>query len=112
MRLLALLLLLAACTPAPTERGYQRLVNQWIGAHYDELLQAAGPPQDLAKLSNGGFVVVYRSNPKPVHVLYSGLIIPVNRDCETRFTVGADLIIEASSFSGRGCVAEEQREAQ
>ena len=50
------LLILNACA---TEEGYRQIVESWVGSHADQLVSAAGPPQSVYQLSNGGEVLQY-----------------------------------------------------
>src|SRR3546814_14834698 len=49
-------ILLAGCA---TTENYERILQQWVGAHADRLVTAWGPPDSQYTLSDGGRVLQY-----------------------------------------------------
>ena len=63
MRLSICLLATFLISGCATTKGYQEVLETWVGSSADDLVSSWGPPTSVYELSNGGKVIQYnRSN--------------------------------------------------
>lgn len=137
VRTLAALLVPAALAACATVEGYRQQTALWLGAPADALLVERGAPVAREYLSDGREMLVYfeqqhhhtdgytRSVPETRTVrrvndrgevtefsetYYREVYEPPSdwwTECETRFIIGLNGLVEDFRFVGDGCLAEE-----
>lgn len=115
--IISVVFLFAGCA---TTKGYQQLVDAWVGGNEQALLESPrwGVPDKSFKQANGNTVycyVIHRvvSTPTQIHTNPNGRATVVTgsiveRECETCFYLNSDLIIYHYTFKGNDCLAREQ----
>ena len=122
--LLAQLALVAGCA---TRANYEKVLNTWLGASADRLVQKWGAPAGTFRMPNGNDVYIYdwrRSGAitTPVQVnqapgtfigntyfpgattVTGGDVIPIHRSCRTEFEI-ANGTVTRWRYEGNACVA-------
>lgn len=119
-------LVVAGCA---TRAEYARNVNTYVGQPIDSVVLDMGPPDSSFQLADGRWIYEWeemtierRLDPDWGHVDYletkDGRIVPIHRPsifgsdvdeitriCTTRFTTGAERVVQGVAFEGDGCRA-------
>jgi hypothetical protein len=111
-----------------TRANYEKILNSWVGAPAERLVQRWGAPVSTFKMPSGSEIYIYdrRSSTvitTPVQVqqapgtfignqyfpgqttVTGGDVIPVHRACRTEFTVDKSGTITNWRYEGNACVA-------
>ena len=98
------MLLVIFISGCATEKGYDKTVNSWLGAHVDQLISIWGVPDKSYTLSDGGKVIEYlEQKQKQMYSLFMGYTYTYT--CDTRFTINSKGYVTQYSFSGNNCFA-------
>ncbi len=128
-------MLLVSLVGCASTENYEKILESWIGANADRLIQAWGPPESAYELSDGSKVLQWNSRRtittggyasyQPVTTYTSGsysgagsysgtsttyvpTTTPVqtyDMQCVTRFTVSRDNIVKSWRWQGNDCTA-------
>lgn len=93
-------MLLLGCA---TTKGYERVLQTWVGHDVNDLIQSWGPPADVYKLPNGSMMYTWRFDGGAVAMPIGNMAYAVNRYCKTTFTVSEQGIIQTWRWEGNAC---------
>ncbi len=130
MRLVSsVLLAVLAVAGCATRANYEKILNTWIGASADRLVQRWGAPARTFRLPSGNEIYIYDWRYSSVYTtptqvqqapgtlvgntyypgqttVTGGEVIPINRACRTEFTIDqSSSKIIAWRYEGNACVA-------
>lgn len=103
-----------------TTRGYQQLLDAWVGGNEKALLESPhwGVPDKSFQQADGNTIYCYKNQriigtPTQIYTDTRGTTTVVTgsiseRGCETCFYLNQDLIIYHYTFKGNDCLAREQ----
>ena len=123
MNKLLILLLSVFLINCSTQKGYVEILDTWIGATEEELVQKWGVPSGQYNKSDGGKLLSFSSNRtivlpgssstygtiSPLGTLnlntYGTPATPIGLYCETTFDISSSGVILGYSFKGNDCYA-------
>jgi len=100
--LLILSLFLAGCS---TTRGYERVLNSWMGSNVNSLIQSWGPPSGVYNLPNGDAMYTWFDSYGAMAMPIGNMAYAVNRSCKTTFTADSNGRIISWRYEGNACRA-------
>lgn len=86
-----------------TTRGYEKVLQTWIGNDVNELMQEWGAPENVYKLPNGNTMYTWWFDGGAVAMPMGNMAYAVSRSCKTTFTTNAQGIIQTWRFEGNMC---------
>ena len=105
MNKLLILLLSVFLINCSTQKGYVEILDTWIGATEEELVQKWGVPSGQYNKSDGGKLLSFSSNRTIVLPGSSSTYGTISLYCETTFDISSSGIILGYSFKGNDCYA-------
>lgn len=94
--ILCISLILSGCA---TTAGYQKIVDSWMGAEENKLIESWGVPDNVYQLNETDKVFTYKESSQAI---LSGSVVTYS--CETYFTVRDGVVVDWK-FKGNKCNA-------
>jgi hypothetical protein len=97
-----------------TRKGYEMVLNTWVGSDADRLVPSWGVPNSVYPLSNGGKALTYMTNTST-----GGSAVPIGNTymfvkrewyCKVTFMVDAGNRISSWTYQGNNCRAATPKE--
>jgi len=102
-KLLWIFLLYFLLLGCATTRGYEKILQSWIGHDVNELIQSWGPPANVYKLPNGSTMYTWWFDGGTVAMPIGNMAYAVKRYCKTTFVVNQQGIIKSWRWEGNAC---------